>query len=189
MYSGSCIEHCQSNSSILFCSNPLKTNNQTGILMDYRQIHAEEREEWTLNTLQHFIQLYSTAHWIWSLLQVVGPRLLRKNTLFLKYERFFHFATQKNTSFMQKRNMNTVDLSVSSPTDGGDVELHVLGCATSTFTQLLNSGLYPWWWWWCRASCPRMSVDILGTNCEHCLSMVQCCLKPVLNWANVSSRT
>ena len=20
-------------------------------------------------------------------------------------------------------------------------------------------------WWWCRASCPRMSVDILGTNC------------------------
>ena len=46
MYSGSYIEHCQSKSNILFCSNPLKTNNQTGILMDYRQIHAEEREEW-----------------------------------------------------------------------------------------------------------------------------------------------
>ena len=27
----------------------------------------------------------------------------------------------------------------------------------------------------CRASCPRMSVDMLGTNCDHCLSMVQCC--------------
>ena len=27
----------------------------------------------------------------------------------------------------------------------------------------------------CRASCPRMSVDILGTNCDQCLSMVQCC--------------
>ena len=32
-----------------------------------------------------------------------------------------------------------------------------------------------WWWWWCRASCPRMSVDILGTNCDQCRSMVQCC--------------
>ena len=31
------------------------------------------------------------------------------------------------------------------------------------------------WCWWCRASCPRMSVDILGTNCDQCLSMVQCC--------------
>ena len=43
MYSGSCIEHCQSSSNILFCSNPLKMNKQTGILMDYR--HTEEREE------------------------------------------------------------------------------------------------------------------------------------------------
>ena len=33
-----------------------------------------------------------------------------------------------------------------------------------------------WWWWcWCRASCPRMSVNILGTNCDQCRSMVQCC--------------
>ena len=32
-----------------------------------------------------------------------------------------------------------------------------------------------WTWWWCTASCPRMSVDILGTNCDHCQSMVQCC--------------
>ena len=32
-----------------------------------------------------------------------------------------------------------------------------------------------WWWRWCRASCPRMSVDILGTNCDQCLRMVQCC--------------
>ena len=31
------------------------------------------------------------------------------------------------------------------------------------------------WWWWCRASWPRMSVDILGTNCDQFLSMVQCC--------------
>ena len=31
------------------------------------------------------------------------------------------------------------------------------------------------WWWWCRASCPRMSVDVLGTNCDQCRSMVQCC--------------
>ena len=22
--------------------------------------------------------------------------------------------------------------------------------------------------WWCRASCPGMSVDILGTNCDQC---------------------
>ena len=31
--------------------------------------------------------------------------------------------------------------------------------------------------WWCRASCPRMLVDILGTNCDQwqCLSMVKCC--------------
>ena len=28
---------------------------------------------------------------------------------------------------------------------------------------------------WCRASCPRMSVDILGTNCDQFRSMVQCC--------------
>ena len=79
-------------------------------------------------------------------MQIVGPRLQRKNTLFLKDKRFFRFATHKNTSFMQKRNMNAVDLSsssVSSPTDGGDVELHVLGYVKSTFTQLLNSGLYP----------------------------------------------
>ena len=31
-------------------------------------------------------------------------------------------------------------------------------------------------WWWCRASCPWMSVDILGTNCDQCWSMVQCCV-------------
>ena len=29
--------------------------------------------------------------------------------------------------------------------------------------------------WWCRASCPRMLVDILGTNCNQCRSSVQCC--------------
>ena len=72
-------------------------------------MQKKERNE-TLNT-QHFIQLYSTAHWMWSLLQVVGPRFRRKNTLSLKDKRFFRFATHKNTSFMQKRNMNAVDLS------------------------------------------------------------------------------
>ena len=49
--------------------------------------------------------------------------------------------------YKRENNINAVDLSsssVSSPTDGGDVELHVLECATSTFTQPLNSGLYPW---------------------------------------------
>ena len=30
-------------------------------------------------------------------------------------------------------------------------------------------------WWWGRASCPGVSFDILGTNCDQCLSMVQCC--------------
>ena len=35
--------------------------------------------------------------------------------------------------------------------------------------------LYLRWRWWCRASCPRMSVDILGTNCDQCRSMVQYC--------------
>ena len=108
-------------------------------------MQKKEKNE-TLNILQHFIQLYSTGALNVELLQVVGPRLWRKNTLFLKDNRFFRFETHKNTSFTQKRNMNTVDLSsssVASPTDGGDVELHVLGCATSTFTQLLNSGLYP----------------------------------------------
>ena len=29
--------------------------------------------------------------------------------------------------------------------------------------------------WWCKALCPQMSVDILGTSCDQCLSMVQCC--------------
>ena len=36
--------------------------------------------------------------------------------------------------------------------------------------------------WWvnvgnCRSmvQCPRMSVDMLGTNCDQCRSMVQCC--------------
>ena len=29
--------------------------------------------------------------------------------------------------------------------------------------------------WWSRASCPRMSVDILGTNCDQCRSTVQYC--------------
>ena len=33
-------------------------------------------------------------------------------------------------------------------------------------------------WWWSRASCPRMSVDILGTNSDQCVIMVQCCLTP-----------
>ena len=33
-----------------------------------------------------------------------------------------------------------------------------------------------WWrWWWYRASCPRMSADILGTNCDQWRSIVQCC--------------
>ena len=36
-------------------------------------------------------------------------------------------------------------------------------------------GWWWWWWWCCRASCPRMSVDTLGTNCDQCRSMVQCC--------------
>ena len=31
------------------------------------------------------------------------------------------------------------------------------------------------WWWSCRASCSRMSVDILGKNCDQCRRMVQCC--------------
>ena len=45
--------------------------------------------------------------------------------------------------------------------------------ATSTFTQLLSfdkkaDDVD-------RASCPRMPVtDILGTNCDECLSMVKC---------------
>ena len=41
----------------------------------------------------------------------------------------------------------------------------------------VSSSVCHWWWWWCRASCPWMSVGILGTNCEcdQCLSMVQCC--------------
>ena len=39
----------------------------------------------------------------------------------------------------------------------------------------LQSSSYRCCWWWCRDSCPRMSVDILGTNCDQCLSMVQCC--------------
>ena len=30
-------------------------------------------------------------------------------------------------------------------------------------------------WWWCWASCPRMSAEVLGTNCDQCRSMVQCC--------------
>ena len=30
-------------------------------------------------------------------------------------------------------------------------------------------------WWWSRASCPQMPVDILGTNCDQCLSTVRCC--------------
>ena len=29
--------------------------------------------------------------------------------------------------------------------------------------------------WWSRASCPWMSVDILGTNCDQCWSTVQYC--------------
>ena len=29
--------------------------------------------------------------------------------------------------------------------------------------------------WWSRASCHRMSVDIVGTNCDQCRSTVQCC--------------
>ena len=29
--------------------------------------------------------------------------------------------------------------------------------------------------WWCRASCPRMSVDVLETRCDQCRSMLQCC--------------
>ena len=29
--------------------------------------------------------------------------------------------------------------------------------------------------WWCRALCPQMSVDILGTSCDQCWSTVQCC--------------
>ena len=24
--------------------------------------------------------------------------------------------------------------------------------------------------WWCKASCPQMSVDILGTSCDQCLT-------------------
>ena len=44
--------------------------------------------------------------------------------------------------------------------------------ATPIFTHLLNSERNRWWR---RASCPRMSADILGTNCDQCVSMVQCC--------------
>ena len=32
---------------------------------------------------------------------------------------------------------------------------------------------YMWWWWWSDAWCPQMSVDILGTSCDQCRSMVQ----------------
>ena len=29
--------------------------------------------------------------------------------------------------------------------------------------------------WWSRVSCPRTSVDLLGTNCDQCRSMDECC--------------
>ena len=50
-----------------------------------------------------------------------------------------------------------------------------LFCLNQRRMQQPHSQCRVWWWWWCRASCPRMSVDILGTNCDQCVCMVQCC--------------
>ena len=33
--------------------------------------------------------------------------------------------------------------------------------------------IWGWEWWWSRASCPRMSADMSGTNCDQCRSSVQ----------------
>ena len=48
-----------------------------------------------------------------------------------------------------------------------------VGVSTSNGSKFVTDNSN--WWRWCRASCPRMSVDILETNCDQCLSMVQCC--------------
>ena len=72
------------------------------------------------------------------------------------------------------------------------LQVQVQCCFTSTETMdwgLLGSGnpgrppplshssWALWYFWWmCRASCPRMSVDILGTNCDQCRSTVQGCI-------------
>ena len=59
----------------------------------------------------------------------------------------------------------------SAPAPGqGRAQLFVLRVCFGSYN--VHSAFH---WWWCRASCPRMSVDILGTNCDQCLSMVQCC--------------
>ena len=47
--------------------------------------------------------------------------------------------------------------------------------ALALWNTLPKEVRFSWWWWWCRASCPRMSVTVLGTNCDQCQSMVQCC--------------
>ena len=45
---------------------------------------------------------------------------------------------------------------------------------TTGFTQSLKV-FASLGWWCCRASCPQMLVDTLGTNCDQRRSNVQCC--------------
>ena len=51
----------------------------------------------------------------------------------------------------------------------------IAGKSLFDFWSLQKESLCCYRWWWCRASCPQMSVDILGTNCDQCRSKVQCC--------------
>ena len=55
---------------------------------------------------------------------------------------------------------------------GNVVHLHK---ETSSPQSLWSGWWWWWWWWWSRTSCPQMSANILGTNCDQCVSMVQCC--------------
>ena len=60
-----------------------------------------------------------------------------------------------------------------SPSNYTVLIVHGYGCPLESKWHTLTTSLK---WWWCRASCPRMSVDILGTHCDQCRSTVHCCI-------------
>ena len=51
----------------------------------------------------------------------------------------------------------------------------ILCYQADSLSLVVSDSEWWWWWWWWRASCPQISVDLLGTNCDQCWSTVQCC--------------
>ena len=96
-------------------------------------------------------------HWQW--LSDRFPWTTFASPLYRGHAQFEKFLVRSQNKTDEKRNS-----FILCPVVEVDTYRHMLCPNNSVFCKR----------WWCRTSCPGKLVDILGTNCDQCLSMVQC---------------